>query len=262
MKHIDAHIHLERGEYILDWVNEFVVQAINQGMNEIWLLEHCYRFREFVPMYDSVCAYSKYIDAWFHRKAGVLSLSDYMKLVEEVRNTKYTIDIKSGLEICYFSKFENLIYNRTKDLELDFLVGSTHFIDDFAFDHKPEHWDGINVNNAYKRYYDISIELAKSGLFNGIAHPDSIKLFGHQPSFPLLPYYNELADALAKNNMYAEMNSGCYRRCGCEIGMDVDMIKAMKEHDVEILTASDAHRPEDVGANIIMMEKMLDEVQP
>ena len=91
-------------------------------------------------------------------------------------------------------------------------------------------------------------------MFNGIAHPDSIKLFGHQPSFPLLPYYNELADALAKNNMYAEMNSGCYRRCGCEIGMDVDMIKAMKEHDVEILTASDAHRPEDVGANIIMME--------
>ena len=76
MKHIDAHIHLERGEYIVDWVNVFVVQAINQGMNEIWLLEHCYRFREFVPMYDSVCAYSKYIDAWFHRKAGVLSLSD------------------------------------------------------------------------------------------------------------------------------------------------------------------------------------------
>ncbi len=47
----------------------------------------------------------------------------------------------------------------------------------------------------------------------------------------LLPYYKELADALAKNNMYAEMNSGCYRRCGCEIVMDVDMIKAMKKHD-------------------------------
>ena len=73
----------------------------------------------------------------------------------------------------------------------------------------------------------------------------------------LLPYYKELADALAKNNMYAEMNSGCYRRCGCEIVMDVDMIKAMKKHDVEILTASYAHRQEDVGANFIMMGKTL-----
>lgn len=167
--------------------------------------------------------------------------------------------ITQGLtaEICYFNKFEDLVYNRTKNLELDFLVGSTHFIDDFAFDHKREHWDGINVDNTFKRYYDISIDLAKSGLFNGIAHPDSIKLFGHKPSFSLLTYYDKMAEELAKNNMYAEMNSGCYRRCGCEIGMNADMVKAMKAHGVEIITASDAHRPKDIGADIIMMEKMI-----
>lgn len=96
-------------------------------------------------------------------------------------------------------------------------MGSTHFIDDFAFNHKP--------------------------------------------SFSLLPYYDKLAEELAKNNMYAEMNSGCYQRCSCEIGMDANMIKAVKVHGVKILTASDAHRPEDVGSDIIMMEKMLEKSQ-
>lgn len=68
---IDGHIHIERGEYTLDWINRFVDRAVEMHLDEIRLLEHCYRFEEFVPMYDSVCAYSEYVDAWFHRQAGV-----------------------------------------------------------------------------------------------------------------------------------------------------------------------------------------------
>ena len=57
---IDGHIHIERGPYTLDWINQFVNRAVEMQMDEIRLLEHCYRFEEFVPMYDSVCAYSEY----------------------------------------------------------------------------------------------------------------------------------------------------------------------------------------------------------
>lgn len=55
---VDGHIHIERGGYMLEWISRFVSKALKQGLDEIWLLEHCYRFHEFVPMYDSVCAYS------------------------------------------------------------------------------------------------------------------------------------------------------------------------------------------------------------
>jgi histidinol-phosphatase (PHP family) len=75
----DCHIHLERGEYTKDWLDRFVETAVSRNITEIWLLEHCYRFREFVPMYDGVCAYSEYIDKWFHRKAGVMGLDDYLR---------------------------------------------------------------------------------------------------------------------------------------------------------------------------------------
>lgn len=38
---IDGHIHIERGEYTLDWINQFVDRAVEMQIDEIWLLEHC-----------------------------------------------------------------------------------------------------------------------------------------------------------------------------------------------------------------------------
>ncbi|OGO91758.1 MAG: hypothetical protein A2Y17_13445 [Clostridiales bacterium GWF2_38_85] len=256
---LDCHIHIERGEYTLNWINEFVKTAVQRGIDEIWLLEHCYRFREFVPMYDNVCAYSDYIDKWFHCKAGVLGLDDYLRLADFVRNQEWPIKIKFGLEVCYFKQFEDLVYIETKDKNLDFLVGSVHFIDDFAYDHKPEHWGGIDIDNAYRRYFETSVDLATSGIYNGIAHPDCIKLFGHKPSFQLDDYYDRLAAKIAKSGMYAEQSSGSYRRCPdtSELGMNAGLIKALNKHDAKIKTASDAHSPEDVGLQIKELEATL-----
>jgi len=36
---------------------------VEMELTEIRLLEHNYRFEEFVPMYSSVCACSEYVDA-------------------------------------------------------------------------------------------------------------------------------------------------------------------------------------------------------
>lgn len=257
---LDCHIHIEKGEYTPGWIDEFVNAALKSGLTEIWLLEHCYLFREFVPMYEGTCAQSPYIKSWFTRKAGTRNLSDYLRLAEKIRSADYPVKIRFGLEICYFKEFENLIYRETKDLGLDFLVGSTHYIDNFAFDHKPEFWKEFDIDLTYRRYFEISLNLARSGLFDGIAHPDNIKLFGHQPSYSLLPYYDEFAKELAGHHLYAEENSGIFRRCGAELGLNADFIKALKKYGVKILTASDAHRPEDVGADISEMERRIEAV--
>ena len=250
---IDGHIHLERGEYTLDWINQFVERAVEKELDEIWLLEHCYRFEEFVPMYDSVCAYSNYVDDWFHRVAGKLKLEQYLTLIEHVRKLQYPVKIKFGLEICYFKEFEDFVEELTKELGFDFLLGSVHFVHDFAFDHKAEHWQGVDVDKIYQNYFETAISLAESGIFTGIAHPDSIKLFGHRPSYSLTEYYERLAEALSRNNMYAEQSSGIARRCPTtgSLGMEDDMLRIMRAHNVSIITASDAHCPEDVGDKIV-----------
>jgi histidinol-phosphatase (PHP family) len=255
---VDGHIHIENGKYSLNWIKEFVEVAISRDIHEIWLLEHCYRFKEFVPMYNSVCENSEFINSWFHRKAGVLVLDDYLQMIEEVRNTQFPVNINFGLEVCYFKEFEDFVYKQTKDKELDFLVGSIHFVDNFAFDHRVELWENVDIDKVYHRYFKTSIALAQCGIYNGIAHPDSIKLFGHKPTFSLEYYYNNLARELARKDMYAEQSSGIHRRCNAELGMNNLLLKAMKKQGVKIVTVSDAHIPEDVG---LYIEELNDIIQ-
>jgi len=57
--------------------------------------------------------------------------------------------------------------------------------------------------------------------------------------------------------MYAEQNTGIHRRTGAEIGMSRGLLDAMKRHNVRIVTASDAHVPEDVGLYLKEAEELL-----
>ena len=208
-------------------------------------------------MYSSVCSHSEYVDAWFKRCSGKHRLEEYFELIKKVRDQNYPVEIEFGLEICYFRDYEEFIEKLTKNAGFDFLLGSVHFVDNFAFDHKSEHWNGIDVDNVFRRYFEESISLAKSKLFDGIGHPDAIKLFGHKPSFPLRDYYEGLAEELYKNNMYADQNSGVARRCPntSELGIDKEFLHILKKHNVPIDTSSDAHCPEDVGYKISELEE-------
>lgn len=247
---IDCHIHLETGPYTLAWVREYVRAAQARGLSEIHLLEHCYLFPEFLPMYEPVRAQSGFVDAWLRRKGGKRNLKEYLRLVDAVRQAQWPARIRFGLEVCYFPGFEAFVLELTRDMGLDFLVGSVHFIDAFAFDHKPELWQGVDVDAAYRRFFELSRQLASCGVFDGLAHPDSIKLFGHRPAFSLAPYYERLAATLAQSGMYAEQNSGVARRGGARAGMEPPLLEAMLRSGVRIQTASDAHRPGDVGLGL------------
>ena len=258
----DGHIHIERGPYTLHWINEFVEKAVEEKLDEIRLLEHSYIFEEFCPMYEGVCAQSSFINDWFRRSAARHKLDDYYRLIDLVRRERFPVKIRFGLEICYFKEQEDFIAGMIRDTGLDFLLGSIHFVDGFAFDHRAELWDGIDVDKTYRRYFEDSVALAKSRLFDGIGHPDTIKLFSHKPSFPLTDYYEKLARALSESNMYADQNSGAHRRCPdtAPLGMDVELIGKLKEHGVRIITSSDAHRPEDVGYMITELKEIAEGV--
>lgn len=256
---IDGHIHIERGKYTLEWIEQFVNHAMEKRLQEIRLLEHNYIFEEFSSMYVSVCSYSEYVDAWFKRSSGKHKLEEYLRLIDKVRKQNYPIDIKFGLEVCYFKEYEELIEKLTNNVGFDFLLGSVHFVDDFAFDHTAEHWKGVDVDKIYRRYFEDSISLAKSGLFDGIGHPDSIKMFGHKPSFYLTEYYERLAKELFMNGMYADQNSGVARRCPetSELGINNEFLHVLKENNVNTITSSDAHCPEDVGYMISELEECI-----
>ena len=82
---IDGHIHIERGKYTLEWIEQFVNHAMEKRLQEIRLLEHNYIFEEFSSMYVSVCSYIEYVDAWFKRSSGKHKLEEYLRLIDKVR---------------------------------------------------------------------------------------------------------------------------------------------------------------------------------
>jgi histidinol-phosphatase (PHP family) len=103
------------------------------------------------------------------------------------------------------------------------------------------------------------LQLCESGLFIGLAHPDSIKCFGYLPDIDLTDYYNELSILLCKHGMYAE-NSGGLRLNYCsdlELGLNTKLLTVFQKNNVKIATASDAHKQSDVGVNILELENML-----
>lgn len=234
----DVHIHIERGPYTKEWIDKFVKQAVNMGMNEIYLLEHSHRFVEFAPMYASVCEYSDYQKNWYKSKVN-LSIKDFQALITEMRNVEFPIKIKWGLEVCYFPEYENLIGDILNSFPFDFAVGSIHWVEGFGFDHKAEFWNDIDTEQIYRKYYNLMIRL-------------------HYPTDDLTAIYSLLADELNSQHMYAEQSGGLTLNYGFEeLGMNQTMLNIFKNKNVDIRFASDAHKPEDVGANILKMQAIV-----
>ncbi len=70
--------------------------------------------------------------------------------------------------------------------------------------------------------------------------------------------YEKLAKALKANGMYVEESSGLAINYGdTELGMNKEMLRYMIGYKVPILTASDAHVPQNVGKLIPEMNRVI-----
>ena len=253
---IDGHVHIESGDYSIQWINKFVKYALARGISEIYLLEHSHRFIEFKETYQNIASYNKYQGSWLNRKM-ILSIDTYKELIYIIRKHQFPLTIKFGLEVCFVEGAESIIKNILKEFEWDFITGSVHWIDNWGFDHKKDFWEGKDIDKINFRYYEIMKSLIKSGLFNIVAHPDSIKCFGYFPSYDLTKTYSEIADLLIEYNMFAEQSAGLYLNYGYpSLGMNQIMYDVFIRKGVTIITASDAHRPEDTGKYIEEMIKV------
>lgn len=102
-------------------------------------------------------------------------------------------------------------------------------------------------------------KLIQSNLFHHLAHPDSIKCFGYYPDYDLKETYSNIAKQLKKHKMKAEFSLGLYINYGHkEFGLNQEFLKILKQEEVELITASDAHDPEHVGEYIKEANQIID----
>ncbi len=260
---LDAHVHIERGPYTLAWIREFVDQAVRMGLDRLCLLEHSHNFVEFASIYRRVDTESpvigRYQREWLARKMTG-HLGEYAALAREIRKACWPLEIRWGLEVCYFPGAEEVTAAIVSAHDWDFLTGAVHWIDGWGFDHPAtrESWRGKDVDAVHVRYYEIMKSLIESGLFTHLAHPESIKCFGHRPRMDMKEIYRGIAAAAARCRVKVEFNNGLRINYGLdEPGLSDGFLACLRQEGVEILTASDAHRPADVGRYVRETEALM-----
>lgn len=248
----DLHIHIERGKYTVEWIGRFINKAIDMELDEINLLEHSIRIKEFHPTFKEAREYNLYQKRWFEGKENSAhTMAEYKALIDEIRSRDYPIKVNFGLEICWFEQHEEYIRSLVSDGYFDYLIGSVHWIDNWTFNQRKYQWLGKDVNKLYRRYYELSNSLISSDIFDIIAHPDLIRCHSLYPTFDLADTYKELCDNAIKHNVAIEMNTSK------SLGINPQFLSIAKDSGVRFSTGSDAHRPEDVGRGIKQLNTLI-----
>ena len=246
----DMHVHLEYADYTFEWIDKFVNQAVAMDIDTLCLVEHTHQFKDFAPMYPEIANYSDFQHYWYYKK-NFRDLSEYTDFITAARKRNYPIKLLFGLEVCYFEGMESLIDEKIHSFNFDHIIGSVHWLDGFGFDLNREAWADKDPDHLFKRHFEIMEGLIKCELFDVVGHPDSIKLFGHSTTYDLQPTYDKLAKLMKKHNISAEQNGGIHlKHPEIELGLAPGFLKAVKDNGVNIITSSDAHRPEHVGMNV------------
>lgn len=241
----DLHIHIERGPYTVEWIERFIDKAVQMELEEICLLEHSIRFKDFHPTFKEASEYNLYQKKWFNAKAKTAqSLDDFKRLAAEIRGREYPVKISFGLEICYFEQHKDYISDITDDGFFDYLLGSVHWVDNWTFNQRKYQWLGKSTDYIYKRYFELENSLVESGIFDIIAHPDLITCHDLYPGFDLSDTYRELCENIKAHNMCLEMNTSK------GLGINKQFFDIAGSVGVDFSTGSDAHRAEDVGRKI------------
>lgn len=243
----DYHVHLERGSLTLEWLKRFLDRAAEVGLSEIGITEHLYRFQEArnIIWTDHVAARS------------VNRVDDYLALIDQARAAG--LPVKFGLEADYVPGKESEIARVLALFPLDYVIGSVHWLGEWGFDLDPASWNGRSVAEVYRQYYNTLSQAAESGLFDIIGHPGNIAYHGFHPEPKL---QEELEDGFlgraAKQPVVLEINSGGLIRPARELFPRPEMARRIAALGLPISTASDAHRPEDVGHAFLQLYRDLE----
>lgn len=253
---IDGHVHLENGALTIEYVQEFIDEAINKNIHTLHILDHTHRFKEFEFMYEKLKE-TPIQKKWLSNKFKN-SLNEYLILIEECRKIDSPVELKFGLEVCYVNEYEEELRKLLSNYHFDFLVGSVHSIHGLLYDmpfSKEILWDKYDVNDIYKDYYTSIFQLIKSRLFTQVGHPDTIKMLNYTPTYDLTETYHQFAELCNQYHVLCENNTGChYRYHHKDVGLSKEFLNILKKHHTAIITASDAHKPCDVGSYFIAIQ--------
>jgi histidinol-phosphatase (PHP family) len=233
---VDYHMHLrapdESIEHTVEAVERYVEVAADRGLDEIGFSEHVYYFEQTrslwsVPYQLERCKYD---------------LDPYVDAVLEGKRRGYPV--KLGLEVDYQPALEDETATILAPYPWDYLIGSIHFLDGRSIDGEPSLVAAVGVEEAWRLYYVTLHRAARSGLFETLAHPDLVKMFGPEIDWD----WADVASSV-QGSCLEVSSAGLHKRHG-KLYPNPDLLTAAREHEIPITLASDAHVPRNVGRDL------------
>jgi len=236
----DYHIHTKRCGHATGEMGEYLAEAIKKGIWEVGFADHFPLYFQSRDKRDQQIAMDECEIDYY--------ISDLIMLRHQESRR---VNVRLGFEVDYIPGHEEFLKKTLRQYPLDYVLGSVHYIDGWAFDH-PDFTDkyaASNIDEVYHRYFQLVREAARSGLFDIMAHADLIKKFNYHPSadFNLLEEYRKTARVFSEASVCVEVNTAGLRSPVGEIYPTLDFLKLCREYMVPVTLGSDAHRPDQVG---------------
>jgi histidinol-phosphatase (PHP family) len=209
---------------------EYIAPALLAELKEIGFSEHLTLFKE--------------QQDW---SMNIANIPEYLTHIRHLRNIEKNIIIKTGLEVDYFPGREQDLHSFLCQLDLDYIIGSVHYLGENTVDFGPEFFEGKNIDNLYETYFDHVIAAIESGLFDIIAHCDLIRIFGFKPTLDPEPLYRILIKKMKIHDVTLEVNTNGRNRPLADFYPDRRFLHLFREENIPVCVNSDAHMPVRVG---------------
>jgi len=234
---VDYHLHTYFSGHARGELEEYVKVAKEKGLAEIGFADH-------LPLYFLP-------ENKRERELAMTSeeLSFYFQKVKQIQNSYPELPIKLGLEADFIPDKEKELEDILSQWELDYVLGSVHFIGDWGFDQSRylSEFRKREINKVYQQYFHLIQEASLSGEFDILSHLDLIKKFDFRPTEDITDLLRETVATIRKADVCVEINTSGLRKPVQEIYPERQLLSLCYEYGVPITLGSDAHQPEEVG---------------
>ena len=254
----DYHVHLRPDDEGTAAADYFTVEnadryreaASERGIEELGVSEHMHRFGQALEVWSH--------PFWVENARD--DLDDYCAFVRD------RTDLRLGIEADYIPDREDRLANLLDARDWDYVIGSIHFLRDGAIDQRGSPWDiwtSSDPEKVWRRYFETLGEAARTGMFDILAHPDLVKVWGGEAPLPagdLRRFYEIAMDGIADSDVAVELSTAGLRKPVGELYPDPAFLEMCLEAGRPVALSSDAHVPEDLGHGYDRALDLLDRV--